>query len=82
MHGNTKLKFNESEFKQEALPVELQACHLDHHLQCPNSTGGDAQVLKLTCRNQAPKSHNAKISSPCETQDTSCTSESSKHTSH
>jgi hypothetical protein len=37
---------NKWKLKHEVLPFELQAGHLDHDLQCPQSTGGDAQILE------------------------------------
>lgn len=39
-----KLQFEEEE--EEALPPELKAGQMEHHLQCPtiNNTGGDSRV--------------------------------------
>jgi len=47
------------QFKNKALPLELQARHLDHHIQCPTVTAAVVVMhksLKMTCRNQAVKS--------------------------
>jgi hypothetical protein len=34
------------QLKHEAIPFELKAGHLDHDLQCPNSTGGDSRIIE------------------------------------
>ena len=53
---------NKWQFKEEALPLELQAHHLDHHhhhIQCPTVPAVAVAMhksLKMTCRNQALKS--------------------------
>ena len=49
---------NKWQFKDKALPLELQARHLDHHIQCPTATVAVVVMhksLKMTCRNQAVK---------------------------
>ena len=50
---------NKWQFKDKALPLELQACHLDHQIHCPTVTAAAVVMpksLKMTCRNQALKS--------------------------
>jgi hypothetical protein len=39
---------NESKLKGKALPFELQACRLDHHLQCPTIQVRMNESLKMT----------------------------------
>jgi hypothetical protein len=37
---------NKWQLQHEALPFELKAGHLDHDLQCPNSTGSDPRTVE------------------------------------